>query len=317
MEPIEVEATPIEHDLSVLTQAEAWLAQVAEAVTDVCAKNEVPDVITSDAECTLARNARAACNGAYSEYDAQRKAMLSDIEGRIKAFKDEVKDVLSPLADRDKQFKAVIDEYDEGFRRRRRAELEDEYARLAPDLVSHVDSETGEITDALVPFDRVLEKYGHERNMGWLNKTKWPLVVMSLQNAVYDIREGEKAIDSLVDPEDVEAVKALYFLTLDQDRAIAEGKRLREQRERVRQLEAERMLREVERRAEREPEREPVQQTQPVRQDAAHAWVISIPSATKPEMERVAQFMRDNGIRFDRIYSGTVTDAFRKENFGG
>ena len=317
---IEVEATPIETELAVITQAESWLAQTAEAVTDVCAKYEPPAVIADDDEFKAAKECRAACNNAYKKFDGERKAMLKEVEDRIKAFKAEVKDVLSPLSDLDARYKAVITEYEFAWREQRKAELADEYAKLAPDLVAHVDVDTGEIQDALVPFDRVLERYGNEKGMVWLNRTGWTVVMASLQNAVYDIREGEKAIDALVDSEDVEAVKALYFLTLDQDRAIAEGKRLREQRERVRQLEAERMLREAERKQERQmrptAQDAPEHQMYAVAQDA-HAWVISIPSATKPEMERVAQFMRDNGIRFDRIYAGTVTDAFRKENFGG
>lgn len=319
---IEVEATPIDQEISVMSKAEQWLAATAEAVTDECSKYDVPESIGDDAELKAATDSRTAVRKVHKKYDDERKAMLRDVENRIKQFKSEVKDVLSPLSDLDAEYKAVIDAYNDAWREQRKADLAQEYAKLAPDLVEHVDTDTGEIVEALVPFERVLEKYGNETGMVWLNKTKWVLVLMSLQNAVHDIREGEKALDSLIDdPEDLESAKALYFSTLDYDRAMREAERLKEQRERVRALEFERKQRELEAKrmpvTEPEPNPEPAPEPTTANVDVPHPWVLVVGLATKAQMLATRDFMHSQGVEGGTIYSGTIDDAFRKEHFNG
>ncbi len=315
---IEVEATTIDTELSTMSRAEQWLAATAEAVADETAKYDIPGKIRDDKELDAAKRSRTEIRKAYKRYDDERKAMLRDVEDRIKKFKSEVKDVLSPLSDLDAEYKAVIDAYNDAWREQRRADLAQEYAKLAPDLVEHVDTDTGEIVEALVPFERVLGKYGNETGMVWLNKTKWVLVLMSLQNAVHDIREGEKALDSLIsDPEDLESAKALYFSTLDYDRAVKEAERLKEQRERVRALEFERKQRELEAKkmpvTEPEPNPEPAPTT--ANADVPHPWVLVVGLATKAQMLATRDFMHSQGVEGGTIYSGTIDDAFRKEHF--
>lgn len=319
---IEVETTTIDTELSTMSRAEQWLAATAEAVTGECAKYDVPESIGDDTELKAATDSRTAVRKAHKKYDDERKAMLRDVEDRIRQFKSEVKDVLSPLSDLDAEYKAVIDAYNDAWREQRRADLAQEYAKLAPDLVEHVDTDTGEIVEALVPFERVLERYGNETGMVWLNKTKWVLVLMSLKNAVHDIEENEKALDSLIsDPEDLESVKALYFLTLDYDRAMREADRLREQRERVRALEFERKQRELEAKkmpvTEPEPNPGPAPEPTTANVDVPHPWVLVVGLATKAQMLMVRDFMHSQGIEGGTIYSGTIDDAFRKEHFNG
>ena len=138
-----------------------------------------------------------------------------------------------------------------------------------------------------------------------------------LANAIYDISENEKAIDSLVPEQDRTEVKALFFRTLDLNRSLAEARRIKEQRDRVRLLENERNARErayAAAAAQPEVNPEPIVQPAPAPVEPdMHPWVISVPMATKVQMQMVADFMRASGIAFDRIYSGTISDVCARE----
>lgn len=317
-EPIEVEAKPIDQELDTMSKAYVWLADASERVSAHCEQHKPPKHIKDAKSYALAKDARSDCRKVREQLDGERKQMLKDVEDRLKKFKESVKDVLSPLDDLDSTYKRLLTEFEDGQRQLLIAELEDEYARLAPALVEYVNEETGEIHEALVPFDRVLEKYGYEVGRGWLNKTTGIVKAKEyLADAVHDIQQGEYAIDSLVDEEDREEAKALFFETLDQDVAIEAARQLKAKRERVRLLEYERELHKAEELEAEKQEEAP--QEQPVRQnpnaDVPHAWVISVPCATKQQMLMVADFMRSQGVEFERIYSGTLVDAFRKGVF--
>ena len=316
---IEVEATPVENELDTLSKAEKWLAGASELVAKKCELYKPPETVTNDDELNAVREARASCRKDYQQIDAERKAMLKDMEDRLKSFKAQVKDVLSPLDDLDKRYKALVDAYDEKWRESRKKLLREHYEAIAPGIACRIiDEDTGEVHDPLVPFDLLLQRYGMGKDK-WTNRISVEKVKGLVADAVYDIGENEKSIDCLVPVEDREEVKALYFSTLDINGAMAEARRLKDQRERVRAMETARVAAAIEPEPQPEPEPEPsvepAQEKPPVT-DVPHAWTISIPSATRQQMLMVAEFMRTQGITFDRIYSGNVTDAFRKENFG-
>ena len=311
-EIIDVEATPIDDELSVMTRAELWLAQASERVSERCELYRPPERIETERQRKDAMASRAACRKDVAEIDGERKAMLREVEDKLKEFKANVKDVLTPLNDIDATYKRLLDEYEDGWRAMREIELAQEYEDQAPDLVR------------LVPFSRVLARYGNERGSAWLNRsTNVERAKDLLANAVYDIAENEKAIDALVDDEERVEAKARYFDTLDLQGTLTEARRAKEQRERVRVLEMERMEREHAQEhpvARQEPEQVTVAQERPVAQpspDAPHGWVICVPSATKEQMMDVAEHMRSRGIVFDAIYSGTLEDALRKKVSNG
>lgn len=322
METIEVQAKPIETEIAALSEAEKWLASTAESVTDECAKYIVPKTIASEDIYQSTKKSRVDCRKAYDKYDAERKALLENIESKLAEFKSSVKDVLSPLSDLDVQYTELISAYEKQWREQRISELANVYATEAPDLVEHVDEETGEIEDAIVPFERVLKHYGYVTGRKWLGRsTKYVLILEDIKNAVHDIRENEKALDSTVDDPDIlRVVKSLYFETLDYDRAKREANRLKAQQERVRALEFERKQRELEEQAKAQPKVEPKPQPtvepSPAYNDVPHAWVMVIGSATKAQVLMVRDFLRSQGIEGGTIYSGTIDDAFRKEHFG-
>lgn len=315
-ETVEVDAVLIDSDIQKMPAADKWLAGLDGRVDGICSQYGDPDKLTASGR----KKARADLNKALKEIKSERTDMLRDLKDSIKRFESESNDRCRRLDELIATFDAAVKADESEWRDARRAELESMYAELAPDLVDRVDPDTGEIEPALVPFDKLLAKYGQEKGAVWLNKTtNIQIVRMLMQNAVYDIGEGEKAIDSMVPEEDRKDVKARYFDTLDIDRAMADAKRLKEHRERIKAMEFARQATTYAAMPTPEPVPEPMPepaQEQEPKEVGPHAWVISIPSATREQMLEVADFMRKNGIGFDRIYSGTVEDAFRKEAFG-
>ncbi|MDO4403935.1 MAG: hypothetical protein Q4C09_02740 [Atopobiaceae bacterium] len=288
----QIEAAPINTEMDTISKAELWLADASERVSERCELYRPPKKIESEAQRKECAAARTRCRRDAARIDGERKALLRGMEDVLKKFKLEVKDVLSPLTDLDIQYKHLLDEYDEARRAEREAQLAQKYAIMAPDLFS------------LVPFERLMQKYGNGRGKVWTNRsTSIEAAKLMMRDAVVSITQGEQDISGLADPEDIDDIKARFFETLDLQGALADARHAKEQRERVRQMEAARAAREQAR-----PVAEPTPVTEgPVQspEDVPHAWVVNIPSATKAQMCQLAKALNELGL------SGTIRDARR------
>ena len=238
--PIEVKPEPIETDLSALSASEEWLAQANER-DELLAEQYRPHDIVGEADYKASKKARADARKDIAKIEAERKSMTDAIERAVRDFKDGAKLALEPLTGIDRLYAEKIGAYEEQWRTDRQLELEGEYEAIAPDLVP------------LVPFATMLARYGQGKGKAWLNRsTNVEAAKDMLADAVEAVAEGERTVDELVDDEDREAIKARYFETLDLQATLAEARRAKEQRERVRQLEEERRAREAQARLERE-----------------------------------------------------------------
>lgn len=317
-EATNVEAKPIDNELGTISRAEKWLAKASERVAERSELYKPPKRIESEKQRKEVTEARAQVRKDHAEIDNERKVILRDIEDALKSFKSNVKDVLSPLSDLDKEYKRLLDEYEEQWRTNRIIELTREYEDIAPDIALPTEGNS----EALVPFERLMQKFGTTSGKVWTNRlTNIQAVKEMLGEAIYTIADAENTIRSQVAEEDVQDALVSYFQTLDLQQALSNARRLREQRENLARLEAERAAREAQWANPQpmvEPDPQPKVETfvqpqvsQPVT-DIPHAWVISIPLATKEQMLKVADFMRSQGIEFDRIFSGDVQTAYRK-----
>ena len=133
-EVIEVEATPIDQELSVLSRAEKWLAGAAERVAVQCEQYKPPARIESEQQRKECTAARTSVRKDLAAIDAERKAMLRDAEDALKKFKSNVKDVLNPLSDLDAEYKRLLDEYEEAWKTERVIELTEEYEKEMPEF---------------------------------------------------------------------------------------------------------------------------------------------------------------------------------------
>lgn len=304
-EVIEVEATPIDQELSVLSRAEKWLAGAAERVAVQCEQYKPPARIESEQQRKECTAARTSVRKDLATIDAERKAMLRDAEDALKKFKSNVKDVLNPLSDLDAEYKRLLDEYEEAWKTERVIELTEEYEGIAPDLVE------------LVPFDRLMARFGSEKGKVWTNRsTNLIAAKQMLGEAIFTIADAERTIRESVPEEDVRDTLASYFNSLDLQQALSNARRLREQREQLARLEAERAARESQF-EQPVPEPMPVPTPQPVAQpmpspmtDVPHPWVIIASSATKAQMLQLRDYARSVGIPFDCIYSGTLDEVY-------
>lgn len=316
-EVIEVEATPIEQELTIPTRAEKWLAGVSKRVAERRAQYKPPKRIESEQQRKDCVNSRASVRKDAAEIDAERKAMLRDAEDALKQFKSSVKDVLTPLTDLDAEYKRLLDEYEEAWRTQRIIELSEEYEGIAPDLVE------------LLPFERLMEHFGSESGKVWTNRTTNIMAAKQmLGEAIYVIADAERTIREQMEgfgDDDVKSALTFYFDTLDLQKALSNVRHMREQRERLARLEAERAAREAAW-AQAEPVAEPVAeqpvqsppmqvaptpvQASPAMTDVPHAWVIIASSATKAQMLQLRDYARSVGIPFDCIYSGTLQEVY-------
>lgn len=324
---MEVDATIIDADITPLSASEEWLAQIRERA-ELAAERFCPHPVKTEAEYKASKRERADANREIRSINQERKDMTSALESAIRKFKEGCKVATEPLDEIVEGYDRENDAYLAAWKTGRELELAHEYAEIAPDLVP------------LVPFQDIMERYGNEKGSVWTNRTtNIEAAKDMLAAAVEGIAEGEKSIEELADAEDVETLKARYFETLDLQATLTEARRQKEQRERVRQLEEARRERE-EAMQPPEPPQETAQPVQPVQQpvqvpappepphpvqvpyekpaiipgppEQPHAWVIAIPSATRAQMQVVAELLRDCGIRFDKIYSGDIPLAHEK-----
>ena len=312
-EVIEVEATPIDQELSVLTRAEKWLAGASVRVAERSAQYKPPERIESEQQRKDCAKARASVRRDASEIDAERKAMLREAEDALKQFKSSVKDVLVPLTDLDAEYKRLLDEYDESWRTQRVIELTEEYEGIAPDLIE------------ILPFERLMQRFGSESGKVWTNRTTNIMAAKQmLGEAIYVIADAERTIREQMEgfgDDEVKSALTFYFDTLDLQKALSNVRHMREQRERLARLEAERAAREAawaqaEPVAEQPMQSPPMQaaptpvQASPAMVDVPHAWVIIASSATKAQMLQLRDYARSVGIPFDCIYSGTLQEVY-------
>lgn len=294
---INVKATPIDDELSKLSAAEAWLAEASERVAERCKLYKPPEKIVDEDGRLSATDARTQVRKDAAEIDNERKVMLRQAEDALKQFKSSVKSVISPLTDLDAEYKRLLDEYEAEWKLNRKAELEELYVDTAPMLAD------------IVPFDRIIERYGNERGSVWLNRISIVSVRQKVIDALNSIAENERTIDELVPEDDRVEVKAIFFDTLDINAAMREARRLKEQRERVLRLESERAELETMTGGEHEVEQEQpaasFETSHVARAVDAHAWYIQI-NGTRSDAQHVANVLRQNNVRFERICSGST-----------
>lgn len=302
MDAVEVDAKPIDNELGVISKAEQWLAGASERVAERCELYRPPARIENEKQRKDAVASRAQCRKDAAEIDNERKAILREAEDALKKFKSEVKDVLSPLTDLDVEYKRLLDEYEESWRTTRQIELTKEYEAIAPDLVE------------LVPFERLMAAFGNEKGKVWLNRsTNIQAAKEMIGVAIYQIADAERIIREQVDQQDVHDTLISYFNTLDLQRALTTARGIKEQREQLARLEAQRAEREAQW-AEQTPEPQPMAtaptQPMPIMNDVPHSWVIVASSATKAQMLQLRDYARSVGIPFDCIYSGTLEQVW-------
>ena len=282
----EVKAEVIDVDVAPLSGAEKWLAKMSERVAKIASEHHAYEIEGAEM-LDQAKRERAAIRRDANEIDNERKSMTRVIDDAVKKFRADTKNMLVPLTELDEAYKTEIDAYNDRKMKERKARLEDHYRELAPLLA--IPSEDGR---ALVPFDRLFERYG----MGQLGK-KWLLAGTSereaekeLEQALDQIQQYERTIAGAVAPSDADDIRAIYFDTLDMGTAMAELDNRKRQRARLEALEQER--REIE---QWQRTVEPTVETAPTpAPDTTFAPVRTMPETTPMPAPSAPTMIRDD-----------------------
>lgn len=273
-EAVAVEATIIENDIQKLSAFDIWIDEQDEKVSALASKHEVRE-IADEAAYAEAKAARTEVRRLREDIDSARKAKLRDIEGWLKDIKQRVKGVIAPLDELDEAYKAALDAYDEARAYERSLMLAERYQDMAPALAD------------MLPYFRLAELLDPEKR--WLMRSVDEKTAIDLmEHAASKAVEGYEAIGAMGLPEeDVTAIRAEYFRSLDLAAAMARAQELKAERERIAEFEAER--RAAEEAAEPEPEQEPERKAPeihpPVHADEAASWAKGVDPNPQPKVE--------------------------------
>ena len=238
-EPIGAEATIIEEEIAPITGLDALIGEITHEAADLAAEflpheiKDEDDFKQSKRERTAARKGIARLKAKYADKMGAIKDAVAEADLRMKA-------AIDPLDSIDKGYKVKVDEYTTRWTNNRIATLREAYEDFAPDLALPQEGADA----ALVPFHRLLGRYGNEKGAAWTTRSMGEVKAMeAMYAAVEEIAKAEKTIDSMVEEEWREGAKARYFRTLDLQATLNEEAEAKAQRERVARLERERQER--------------------------------------------------------------------------
>ena len=249
----EVKAEVIDSDVATLDGLDKWLAATSEKMAERAKGYMVFDVPDEEAHRRADSDLKAISRD-LKEVKEQRMSMTRVLDDAKKRAMQAERDATRSLTEIQAALKANDDAYKQSVIDDKKVELRVAFEDAAPDLALPLE-DGGK---PLVDFDLMVERYG----MGTLGK-KWLLFGTNVEVAksqLYDaltlIANDEKDLRNLVNPDDVDAVMAVYFATLDKSQALHEAANLKEQRERLQRLEEERRAREEWMRQQAEPQQE-------------------------------------------------------------
>lgn len=240
----EVEATPIEDELSVLPEADRWLSDATTKAASIASEYK-PHPIRDGSDYKMSKQARTMARGEIAKLDAERKSMTKTIEDAIRDFRTRANVAMEPLRGIDSEYKQYLDEWDQMLLEQKRSDILEAYEELAPGMV-----------DLLTP-DRLWDTFAKPRK--WVNKgTNVEAAKQDMTKVVEGISNGYQSLDAVQcsSEEERDQLRADYFETLDV------GTALRNHREREERLDAVR----AHEQAQREWEKEQGQSTEERRQ---------------------------------------------------
>lgn len=237
----------------VISGADRWLAEQRARVAEI-AEEYRPHEITSGEDYRESKRARTQARKAIKEVEDARRAQVGAIKDAVRDFEAQVRDLLEPLSSVDADYKAALAEWERLAVESRTQEVAAWYAETQGDVAR------------LVPFETVWARYAHQE--------KWDLYganLVAIEDEVAEIvehviaRDLETIAGMGYEPRDAEALRAEYLRTLDLEGSCRRVQALREQRDRMAEVERQR----AERMAAEAPE--PAADAPTGRQDAASA----------------------------------------------
>lgn len=238
-EPIEAEATIIEEEIAPITGLDSLIGEIAQEAAKLAAEF-LPHEIKDEDDFKQSKRERTAARKGVARLKAKYADRMGAIKDAVAEADFRMRQAIDPLDAIDKGYKLKVDEYTTRWTNDRIATLREAYEDFAPDLALPQDG----ADEALVPFHRLLGRYGNKRGEAWTTRTVGEVkATEAMHAAVEEIAKAEKTIDSMVEEAWREQAKARFFRTLDLQATLNEEAEARAQRERVARLERERQER--------------------------------------------------------------------------
>ncbi len=212
----------------VITGADRWLAEQRARVAEAAAEY-VPHEITSAEDYRQSKRARTQARKAIREVEDARRAQVGAIKDAVRDFESQVRDLLAPLSGVDDAYRSALAEWERMCVESRTQEVAAWYAGTQGDVA------------AMVPFETIWGHYAH--------REKWDLYganLVAIEGEVAEIAEHVIARDLETiggmgyEPRDAEALRAEYLRTLDLEGSCRRVQALREQRDRMAEVERQR-----------------------------------------------------------------------------
>lgn len=303
---------------------DALLAPYEGATYDLASEGAVRD----------AKRDRAYLNGVAKDIDERRKAVKREYMRPYDAFDFRATAIVAKMRAASSSIKAQLDEAEGRRREGRLAELREHYEGFAGLLAP------------VVPYERF-----HEDR--WLNKTVRPAKAFEeLDAKVERVAQDWEALREREGEDHYDLAERTFFSTLDLGAALSAARRAREEDERIAALReaVDASPGPAEKPAPPEPAEAPVEAPPaqapapapipapaPVEAppaptpapapmpapapepapapDAPRPWVVVVPSATRQDMERLAQVLRMAGVN-GVVMQGTLAQAYEREAYG-
>lgn len=249
-------------------------------------------IVYDENQITQAKKDRANLNKLAEAIDSKRKEMKSLYLHPYEEFEAQAKELTAMVKAAADAIAAQIKAYDDFRKQEKQAAIMEIYAKIFGDMA------------VLVPYDRI-------HNPKWLNVTfSMGAVSDELARKIDNIFAGLASIDKLgLAPDIAEQVKGVFLRKFDLADALAEKERIEKQREALARFNAHQEAQKAAVREERpEPKYTPVEAEKPAMTrfsddntaEPIHTVVFRI-RVTKSKLDLLGQFMRENGIRPERV----------------
>lgn len=249
-------------------------------------------IVYDESQIAQAKRDRANLNKLADAIDGKRREMKATYLHPYEEFEAQAKELTAMVKTTADAIAAQIKAYDDFRKQEKQAEIIKVYDAMIGNLA------------ALVPYERL-------HNPKWLNVTfSMGAVSDELARKIDSIFSGLASIDKLgLAPDIAEQVKDVLLRKFDLAEALAEKERIEKQREALARFNAQQEARSAAERDEQtEPKHTPAEAESPAMTrysddntaEPIHTVVFRI-RVTKTKLDLLGRFMRENGIRPERV----------------
>ncbi len=281
----EIDMSGIQRDIAELTEA---IDKAVSVYDDMAAD---PDVIGT-MRFAETRRCERAVSSAIRRADELRRKLNRDYRAPLDTAKKRYDELMEPIIELHALYKQRRIALEEAQKNEKMRSVQSLYEDMASQIALPIEGQT----EALVPFERIVGMFGAK----WPNKScSIDDIELELVDIVRGIAEGERTLNETDLTHEVEA-KAVYWQTLDVDKAIERDRQLCAAEARQAALDAERAELAQLRQAASQPadsqERSvpDTAQAQPVATRTPRVMLIE--GATDDECRQIGQFCKSLGV---------------------